>query len=233
MSHKKEDNKVDETQVLQAEAIEAINKTEDFIHKNRNILLICLISIIVIIAGILAYKNLYVAPRAEKAESAMHKAQMYFERDSFQIALEGNGADIMGFTDIIEQYGNTKSGNLAHYYAGVSYYHLEQPEKAMEHLKKYKGNDIMVAPVAHGLIGDCLVQLGRTQESVKYFEDAAKMADNNALSPIYLIKAGIACEALGDSDRALKMYSTVKEKYYNSPSMLDAEKHIQAINLKK
>lgn len=232
MSHK-EENKRDESQILQEEAVEAINKTEDFIHNNRKVLGFGLLGIVVIIACILGYKNLYLTPNTQKAEAALFKAEQYFGMDSFQLALNGNGADVQGFLDVIKQYGNTKSGNLAQAYAGISYYHLGQPEQALEHLKKYRGDDIMVAPTVYGLIGDCYVDLGRSEEAIKYFEDAAKRADNDALSPVYLLKAGIAYEAIGKTEEAVKAYNTIKEKYYNSPAVLDANKYIESINLKK
>ena len=226
-------NKIDETQKLQEETVEVINKTEEFFHKNKKPIGIALLAVIVIIAGYFGYKNLYQTPRAKQAEAALFRAEHYFGLDSFQLALNGNGADVQGFLDVIKKYGNTKSGNLAQAYAGISYYKLGEPEKALEHLKKFKASDIMVAPTVIGLIGDCYVDLGKTQEAIKYFEDAAKRADNDLISPIYLIKAGIAYEALGKTDEALKAYNTVKDKYYNSPSYGDAEKYITAINLKK
>lgn len=232
MSQNKDINK-DETQKLQEEAVEVISKTEDYIQRNKKILGYSILGIIVIIAGILAYKNLYQAPRIEKSEAALFRAEQYFGMDSFQLALNGNGADVEGFLDVIKKYGNTKSGNVAQAYAGISYYHLGQPEQALQHLKKYKGKDIMVAPTVHGLMGDCYVDLGKSDEAIKHFQDAAKLANNDLLSPIYLLKAGIALEAAGKTDEALKTYTTIKEKYYNSPAVLDADKYIESINLKK
>lgn len=232
MSQKK-NNQTDETQILQEEAVEAINKTEEFLHRNRKILGFSILGIVVIIAGVLAYKNLYLAPKVQKAEIALYKAEQYFGMDSFQLALNGNGADVAGFLEVINKYGNTKSGNLAQAYAGISYYHLGEPEKALEYLKKYKGDDIMVAPTVKGLMGDCYVDLGRSEEAIKQFEAAAKEADNDLLSPIYLLKAGIAYEATGKKEEALKTYKLIKEKYYNSPAMLEAEKYIASLEMKK
>ena len=45
---------------------------------------------------------------------------------------------------------------------------------------------------------------------------AASMADNNSLSPTFLIQAGEILESQGKKDEALKLYQEVKEKYFNS-----------------
>ena len=43
----------------------------------------------------------------------MFKGEQYFAKDSFNLALNGNGADYEGFEAIIDQYGSTSAGNLA------------------------------------------------------------------------------------------------------------------------
>lgn len=118
----------------------------------------------------------------------MHKAEYYFILDSAQLALNGNGSDVQGFLSIIKEYGSTEAGNLAHAYAGRCFYQLGDYQQAIEHLKKYKSDDTMVAPSTIGLIGDCHVALGDYNAAVKSFEEAAKMANNEVLSPIFLKK---------------------------------------------
>ena len=51
------------------------------------------------------------------------------------------------------------------------------------------------------------------------------------LSPIYLIKAGLAYEALGKTDKAKEAYAKVKESYPTSPSAANAEKYLQTLTL--
>lgn len=227
MSKKKEtENRAEH---LQEETIEAISKSETYIRNNRNTIIIVIVALIAIIAGVLAYQHLHAKPRQQKAKEAMYKAEHYFGVDSFALALNGNGADVQGFLDIISDYKGTTSANLAHAYAGISYYHLGQYDQAIEHLNKFKSKDIMVAPSVYGLIGDSYVDMGETAKGIKYFEDAAKQADNDVLSPIYLIKAGIAYEALGDKDKARTSYQTILDKYYRSPSVTEATKLLTAL----
>ncbi len=181
--------------------------------------------------GIILYRNAYMMPHRAKAEEQIFRAEQLFERDSFETALKGNGADVKGFLDIISDYGNTPSGNVAHAYAGVCYYQLGDYESAIKQLDKFSSKDMMLQPSVIGLIGDCYVEGDQYDKAVGYFEDAAKKADNMLLSPIYLIKAGLAYEALGKVDKAKEAYTKVKESYPTSPSAANAEKYLQTLIL--
>lgn len=231
MSDKKHEVK-DATEKIEEGALEAISKSETYIRNNRKKIVIVAVAVLAVIAAISAYHYLYKKPLVSKAEAAIFKAEEAFGVDSFALALNGNGADIVGFLDIIKKYGSTPSGNLAQAYAGISYYNLGEYDKAITHLKKFKSKDTMANPSIYGLIGDCYVDMDKTAEAVKYFEEAAKRADNDLLSPIYLIKAGIAYEALGEIEKAKTSYQAIIDKYSTSDFRAEAEKYLQALELK-
>ncbi|OUO50340.1 hypothetical protein B5F77_12945 [Parabacteroides sp. An277] len=208
------------------EVEELVSRSELFIEKYSTKILVGIVAIIVIAGGIFAYRNLYLAPKQLEASAAMFKGEQYFAKDSFQLALNGNGADYAGFEAIIDQYGSTKAGNLAKAYAGICYFNLGEYEKALDLLKSFSASDQMISPAIVGRIGDCYVNMGNTQEGISYFEKAAQAADNNVLSPIYLKKAGVAYESLQQYDKAVNAYKTIKEKYYGSMEASDIDKYI-------
>lgn len=230
MSNKKE-NKQDTTEKIEEGAIEVINKSDEFIRNNRKTLIGAIVLVLVVIGGIIAYKNLYIAPRQAKAEEAIFKAEQMLERDSFQIALHGNGADVMGFLEVIEKYSGTSSANLAHAYAGICLFNLEQYEEAIKHLKKFKADDEMASPALYGLIGDCYVNMGQTEEGIKYFAEAAMKADNDLLTPLYTLKAAIAYESINRIADAKSRCYVIINDYPNSPSAAEARKLLQALEL--
>lgn len=213
------------------QAEEVLHSGVAFIHKHGKALLGSIIAIIAIIGGLIAYWNLYHTPHAEAGFVALSKAEQYFGKDSFQIALNGNGADVKGFLEIIDEYGSTPAGNIARAYAGISCYHLGELENAIKYLEKFDSKDMMVAPSVLGLIGDCYVDLGKTEEALHFFEKAADKADNDILSPIYLEKAGIAYQSLGQNEKALAAYTKIKEKYPTSSLAMEVDKYIQVIHL--
>jgi len=205
---------------------EIVSRSEQFIEKHKNYLLYGIVAIAAIVGIILGYHYGYAKPKGDKAILAIYKAEQYFDKDSFALALHGNGINVEGFEDIIDQYGGTKSGNLAKAYAGVCYYKLGDPETAIKRLKSFNANDDQISPVIIGLIGDCYVSTGNTKEGISYFEKAASKADNTIISPIYLKKAGIAYESLNQYNDAIKVYTQIKDKYNRSLEASDIDKYI-------
>ena len=49
-----------------------------------------------------------------------------------------------GFTDIADEFRGTKAGNLANYYAGISYLKLKKYEEAIEYLSNFNSDDELI-----------------------------------------------------------------------------------------
>jgi tetratricopeptide (TPR) repeat protein len=143
------------------------------------------------------------------------------------LALFGNGNDYIGFESIIDRYKGTKTADLAHAYAGISYSRIGNNEKALEHLKKFKGGDLLITPAVTGAIGDVYMNMGQPDQAISNFLKAAKEADNEMLSPIYYKKAGEAYLSKADYDKAIEIFTQIKETYLNSPESREADKFIQ------
>jgi hypothetical protein len=107
---------------------EALSKTELYIEQNRKSLTIIIIAIAAVVGIYFAYRNFYLVPKEDNAQADMFMAEFYFEQDSFLLAVEGDQTNA-GFIDIIDDYGMTKTANLANYYAGICYLKLGQFEK--------------------------------------------------------------------------------------------------------
>lgn len=212
-------NEVGEVEVL-------VSRVEMFIEEHSKKIISGIIAVVVVVGAILGVKYGYLIPREKKANAALFKGEQYFARDSFALALNGNGADYLGFETIINEWGSTDAGNLAKAYAGICYFKMGKTEKALGYLKSFNGSDNMISPAIVGLIGDCYVNMGNVKEGISYFEKAAKAANNEVVSPIYLKKAGLAYENLKEYDKAVQTYKSIKEKYYNSMEAADIDKYI-------
>ena len=185
-----------------------------------------LLAIVIIVSAIIGVRHFYVLPRENKAQAEMYKGVFYFEKYSFQLALQGNGADFIGFKAIADEYSSTKAGNLAAAYSGLSLYNLGKYDEAITYLKNFDADEEFISPAIIGTIGDCYVNMDKYEEGVGYFERAAKKADNDMLSPIYLKKAATVYEKLGNKKKALEMYQKIKDSYPKSMSNQDIEKYI-------
>ena len=214
------------------EAVEnALSKTEQYIEDNRKSLTIIILVIALVVGAYLSYQRFYLAPQEIEAQAEMFMAERYFEQDSLFLALEGDGT-FYGMLDIIDEFGATKSANLAHYYTGISYLRLGQFEEAIEYLKQFDANDRLVSTVALGAIGDAYVELEEYNKGVAYYEKAIAKNSNELTSAIYLKKAGYVYEEIGNYKKAVAAYETIKKDYPKSDEAREIDKYISAAKLK-
>jgi len=204
---------------------DVLSKSEQFIEKNQKRLLTIVCIVIAVVLGILAFFNLYLEPRENEARKLIYQGEQYFKVDSFRLALEGDD-NFIGFEAIKEQFGMTKTANLASAYIGLCYKELGEYDNAIDALKDFDANDNMIAPAIIVAIGDCYVETGKIKESIDYFLKASDKADNELISPIALKKAAVAHEKLKEYDKAIKLYTVIQDKYYNSPEGRDMQKFI-------
>ncbi|MBI4945450.1 MAG: tetratricopeptide repeat protein [Bacteroidetes bacterium] len=204
---------------------ETISKAERYIEENKKSLSIIAGAVIILVGGYFAWTKLYLAPLEEEAQGQMFVAERYFEKDSLDKAINGDG-QFFGFKDIIENYGLTSSGNLAHMYLGLCYLHKGQFEDAVKELKEYDGEDMMLGPISIGAIGDAYSELGKTDDAIDQYMKASSENKNNFTTPIYLMKAATLYETQGKYKDAVKIYEQLKTDFSESREGREVEKYI-------
>ena len=209
----------------------ALSRTERYIEDNQKPLTIIILALVVVVIVFMGYKRFLVIPAEKEAQSQMFMAERYFEQDSFNLALYGDGNNL-GMIDIIDDYGITKSSELAHYYAGVSFLNLGEFELAIKHLEKFSSNDKMIKLIAKGAIGDAYLELGEPSKAIGYYEKAATTEDNVFVNPIYLMKAGQVYESQEEFQKALETYQKIKDNYPESQEGQKIEKYIAKVKLR-
>ncbi|HOY39867.1 MAG: tetratricopeptide repeat protein [Bacteroidales bacterium] len=209
----------------------ALSRTEQFIENNQKIIIYVIVGLVVVVGGYLAYRSFIQQPREKRASAEMYTAQYYFELDSFKLALQGDGKNA-GFLNIIDDYGSTKAGNVANYYAGVCYMRLGEYNTAIGYLEDFDSDDKILKPISIGLIGDANAELGKLDLAIEKYLEAADQASNDFVSPIYLMRAGIAYESLNKWNEALEIYNRIDKEYYGTSEQRNIEKYITRAKLK-
>lgn len=199
---------------------ETLNKSEAFFLKYKKAIIYGVLAVIVVIAGVIVYNQYVAAPREDKASTALAKGQEYFQQDLYEKALNGDGAGYAGFVKVAADYSSTEAGNLANLYAGLCYAGLGKWNEAAKYLEEFDTqDDQMISPAAEGALGNAYAHINQLDKAVTHLKNAAKNADNNSLSPTFLIQAGEILESQGKAAEALELYKQVKEKYvYSTPS---------------
>ena len=202
---------------------EQISKTEEFLEKNKMVVFTVGGALAVIIAAYFFF-NYWITNQNETAQNEMFQAVYYFEADSLDKALNGDGNNY-GFLEIIDEFSMTDAANLAQYYAGASYLKKGEYISAIDHLNEFSSDDLLVQARAYALIGDANMEMENFEEAVSFYNKAAHYNPNEFTTPAYLMKAAVAYEILEDYSEALECYTTIVEKYVQASEYQTARKH--------
>lgn len=204
---------------------EALGRTEQFIEDNQRKITIVIGVIVLLVLGYFGFQRFYLGPREKDAQAQIFMAEKYFEQDSLDLALNGDG-NYYGFLDVAKKYKMTKTSSLAHYYAGICYLRKGEYQLAIDHLESFDGDDVLVEPMAIGAIGDAYMELGNTDKAIKYYLEAAALNPNDITTPSFLMKAAWTYESLQQFDKAIEMYERVMKEHPRSQDSRDIEKYI-------
>ena len=86
--------------------------------------------------------------------------------------------------------------------------------------------------MALGAIGDCYMELDDVNNAAAYYEKAANKSKNEFTGPMFLTKAGMTYEILGNYASALKCYKALKADYPLSNEAFEISKNIANIEEK-
>jgi tetratricopeptide (TPR) repeat protein len=202
---------------------EQISRSEEFVEKHQTLMLTILGVIALIVGGAFLYKY-YINNQNELAQDEMFQAVYYFEQDSLNLALRGDG-NRYGFLDIVEEFGSTKAGNLANFYAGACYIQKGSFSSAIPFLKDFSSDDILLQSRAYSLLGDAYMESDDFSEAAEYYDKAASFKPNKEFTPAYLMKAALAHQLNGQNEKAIKQYEKIIEEYQNTPEYNNARKY--------
>jgi len=205
--------------------------TENFFKKNQKSLTYALVAAIVLIGGFFGYTELYQKPREAKAADAMFMAEKYFANDSSNFVLNGDGQS-KGVLYIIKEFSGTKAANLAKYYAGVSYFRMNDFNKSIEYLKDFSTDAKQIQAVAYGTLGDAYASLNKVDEAVSHYKKAGEyFPEDEAISSEYLFRAAAFLELNNKTDEAIEIYTKIKNEYPKSEKGIMADKYINRLKI--
>ena len=201
---------------------EKLAGAENWLEQNPKIVVGVAAAILIIVGGYFAF-NYYKNSQNDLAQKEMFQAVYYFEADSLDKALNGDGNNL-GFLEIIDEYGVTDAANLANFYAGVSYLKQGKFELARLYLEDFSASDLLIQARAYGLVGDSYMEEKKYDDAAKYYNKAANYKPNKHFSPSYLMKEALAYEKLNQNDKARETYDKIINLYWESTEYQNARK---------
>lgn len=200
-----------------------------YIEDNSKNLMYAGIALLVVAAGFWYYTSIYTPKRNAAANDELFKAEKFYEQDSLDLALNGDGGEVLGLQDVAEEFGNTPAGERAAYLAASALLNKGSYEEALEYIQQVSFDDEMVAPLAMCLEGDCHVQMDNFEDGVSNYLKAANLRDNTFTTPYALMKAAKVQMHIEDWDGALESLQRVKKDYKLTQYAANIEKEIARV----
>jgi tetratricopeptide (TPR) repeat protein len=222
---------VTENEVVSME--DRIDAVQNYIDNNKQTVLIAGGIVLVIGLALLYVFAMYLPGQNLKAQKAVYMADFAFGKDSFALALNGRavgGTPFKGYAQIAKDFSMTKTGKLANYSAGVCCLHLKKFDEAKTYFDKCSPNDPIIGAIRLNDLGDAYAETGNLDEGIKYYEKAANFSDNEAYTPYFLFKTGLAFEHQKKNEEAKKYFEKVRDKYPNSEESREIEKYIARVS---
>jgi len=219
MAKKEENKELLENPEVIAEKVEGI---EHWIEQNPKIVFGVLGALVLIVGGYFGFRY-YIGTQEELAQKEMFQAVYYFEADSLNLALKGDGNNL-GFEQIIDDFPMTDAANLANFYAGAINLKQGKYQLAIYFLEDFSTNDILVQPRAYSLIGDAYMELKDYESAAKYYSKASNYKPNKFFTPMYLMKEALSYEKLNQVDKAKEVYQRIIDEFWDSGEYQNARK---------
>lgn len=196
-----------------------IDDIKNWINQQNKVVFFGLVSIIAIVSLYIAYTFLYKMPKEKKGLDALFTTQELFDIDSFNSVLKTA-------PKLADEYSGTKAGNLASYYAGVSYLRTGNSKKAIEFLSDVSFSDRMMKPQAIGLLGDAYIESKDLEKGLKQYLKAIKSSKNELSEVWWSKKAARVYEKQENWKSALAIYEDLLENHKTSEDLIDLPKYI-------
>ncbi|MFN3916843.1 MAG: tetratricopeptide repeat protein [Flavobacteriales bacterium] len=220
--------------ITPVEPEELLEKANSFYDRNKKIILGVGGAIVLIVGGFIGYKKFVYEPKNTASKEAIWKSEYYLlDREDYNQAINGDSLGrYRGFSEVASKYNGYQGGEIAQYGMGIAYLNMGQFQDAVNALKDVKFSDELLGAVAKGALGDAYIELGDFSQALKSYMAAVNHSKNNLTAPVYLMKAALAHELLGEFDKAAGLYERIKTDFPTAREANSIDRYIELANQK-
>ncbi|ASS49174.1 MAG: hypothetical protein A3D31_04400 [Candidatus Fluviicola riflensis] len=175
--------------------------------------------LVVALVGYLVYKQFIFGPENDKSKGAYVKGLNLASQDSTDLA-------IAELESVVKKYDGTVGGENAQLILGRQYMTKGNFKKALSTLEGVKVSDTYAAVGVIGLQGDCYSEMGKYQDAMDKYIEAAETNENEKTTPEYLFKAALVAEHLKNFEKATELYERIRDNYSQFSQQKAIEKFI-------
>lgn len=201
---------------------DSLTRAEMTVQKNKKLIMWICVGAAVIIVGVLTYIYAIYKPNVNAANTAYGntaaKEMSYNIQKQYQQLDSATNAKL--FNEILTEYEAVAKkhghdgGNNATLMAAIYNYKNGDYQKALDFLKGYSREDIIIATTSKALEGDCLVNLDKFNEAIECYKEAVELADENPiLAPYCMLKQAVVQRHLKNYTAEADIYKVLIAQY--------------------
>ncbi|HUI10470.1 MAG TPA: tetratricopeptide repeat protein [Bacteroidota bacterium] len=206
-------------------------KARTLYDANKRTVSIALTVIVVAVGALLMYlKN-----RADNNENAITALGAIFETydaGQYQTAIDGiPERNIKGLRSIVDNYGNSPTGDLARLYLANACYHLGRYDEALKAYGDFSPSGELLTVARFSGLGATEEAKGEYREAAAQFEKAATRYPADVDAAEYMSDAARDYARAGEKEKAIDLYRRIKKNYPTSPFARDADRFIAQLSV--
>ncbi len=204
-----------------AETLSPSDKLWLFWENNRTAILGAL-GLLVALALVAGGLTMWRAGQNDKASERLAATLPLFEQGKYAAALR-DSTGRTGLTSIADEFGGTKAGNLAKFYAAQALFETKRYDDALRYFDSFDGEDTFLDANALAAQAAILENKGQAADAAAKYADAADASESPLFAPGYLLAAARAYLAAGNADQAKAALDKLKEDYADTPEAQETD----------
>jgi TolA-binding protein len=183
---------------------------------NKKIVNGVLVGVVALAIVIVAYMN-NVNSNNQKANTELGKVMPYYDQGKFDVAIGGNlQENIRGLQSIVDDYSNTKAGELAKFYLANAYFSQNDLDKALKYFLDVSVKDEMITASAIAGAGACYEAKKDYDKAASAYEKAAFKSTKDVNAAENMFHAARNYLLAGKKEKAAELFRRVKKEFPTS-----------------
>jgi tetratricopeptide (TPR) repeat protein len=223
--------KISKREMKEDALITSYVKVTSFYQEHKKNISIGITALVIIVFAVVVYfKNR--ADNNEKAVSQLGQIFQAFDAGQFQSAIDGvPERNIPGLRSIVDNYGNSPTGDLARFYLASALYSTGKYDEALKCFEDFGPSDELLVVSRLAGIAACYEAKGNPKEAADYFERAATRFSGDMSSAENLNNAARNYGAAGEKAKAIELYRRIKKNYPTTTFAREADRFISQLSV--
>ena len=209
--------------------VTAYSRFMEYFEENRNVVFGILGGAVLLVIMGFGY-GFFKDQQESQAQAELSRAVRLYEADNWREALDGND-NTTGLLEVIDNFGGTKAGNLAVYYAADAYLNLDEHDEALNMFDRFNHDSDALGAGAYAAEAAIHEDQGNYEEAADRYKDAATIFESGFTSARYLESAGRNYERAGKFREAINVYEMIRDDFPDSEQAQEVDLFLARVNV--